>query len=114
MKKTDLENKTPLTAAEIKQIKNLVKEGKKIASIRKEHFPNRTYGEITAVAHEETAGSSLGIKIKITNRLNALLKAKTKVERNAINKEIRKLVNDLYKQQKAMADKLSKIRLVLK
>lgn len=114
MKKTDLENNTPLTAAEKKQIKNLVKEGKKIAAIQKEQFPHRAYAEIKAVAQEETTGSSLGIKIRITNKLNAMLKAKTKAERSVINKEIRKLVNDLYKQQKAMADKLSKIRLVLK
>lgn len=101
----------PLTITEKKQIENLVKEGKKIADIRRENFPKCTYGEIYSVAHERTDGSSLGIKKKITYQLQKLVKANPSLENDA--KEIQQHVNALYKQHKDMSGKLSEIREVL-
>jgi hypothetical protein len=56
----------PLTTTDKKQIENLIMEGKKITDILRENFPSSTYPEIYSVAHERTAGSSLGQKRKIT------------------------------------------------
>lgn len=99
-----------LTTNDKKQIETLVKEGKKIAHILRENFPKNTYSEIYAIAYERTDGSSLGIKKKITNRLNGLVKTGSKQEKNDLAKEIRELVNALYKQHKEMSAKLSEIR----
>lgn len=103
----------PLTTDEKKQVENLIKEGKKIADIRRDNFPKSTYGEIYSIAHERTDGSSLGIKKKITNRLKDLVATNSKVEKNQFAKEIQDLVNALYKQHKDMSAKLGEIREVL-
>ena len=101
----------PLTTTEKKQIENFIKEGKKIADIRRENFPNSTYGEIYSVAHERTDGSSLGIKKKITYQLKRLVASNPGLANDA--KEIQDHVNALYKQHKEMSGKLSEIREVL-
>lgn len=102
-----------LPTAQKKQIENLVKEGNLISDIRRQHFPKQTYGEIYSVAHEKTDGGSMGIKRKITNRLNDLVKTDAKDKKNLLAKEIRDLVNSLYKQHKDMSAKISEIREVL-
>jgi len=103
----------PLTTDEKKQVENFIKEGKKIADIRRENFPKSTYGEIYSIAHERTDGSSLGIKKKITYRLKSLVATSSKAEKDAFAREIQELVNALYKQHKDMSGKLSEFREVL-
>ena len=102
-----------LTTDEKKQIENFIKEGKKIADIRRDNFPKSTYAEIYSAAHERTDGSSLGIKKKITYRLKSLVATNSKSEKDAFAKEIQELVNALYKQHKDMSVKLYEIREVM-
>jgi hypothetical protein len=101
----------PLTTTEKKQIENFIKEGKKIADIRRENFPKSTYSEIYSIAHERTDGSSLGIKKKITYQLKRLVAANPGLANDA--KEIQDHVNALYKQHKDMSAKLAEIREVM-
>lgn len=103
----------PLTTTDKRLIENFIKEGKKIADIRREHFPKYLYAEIYSVAHERTDGSSLGIKKKITYRLNNLVASESKAEKDQCAKEVRELVNALYRQHKDMSAKLSEIREVM-
>ena len=102
-----------LTSTQRKQIKNFISEGKKISEIRRENFPESSYAEIYSAAHDGTDGSSLGIKKKITYRLNKLVAANSKIQKDEFATDIRDLVNSLYRQHKDMSAKLAEIRDVL-
>ena len=99
-----------LTSDQKKHIVNLVKEGNLITEIRRVHFPKFTYAQIYSVSKERTDGGSMGLKKTITNRLNSLVNAQAKGDKDKYAKEIKVLVESLYKQHKDMASKLSEIR----
>ena len=96
-----------------KQILRLVQEGKPISKIAKEDFPDIDYWEILWTAWDGGARSARGVKKMITSRLNSLIEAGKKQDRQQLIDEISDLVSYLYENQKRNSEKLDKIRKTL-
>ena len=96
-----------------KQILRLVQEGKSLSKIAKEDFPNIDYWEIWWTACEGGERSARGVKKMITSRLNSLIEAGRKQDRQPLIDEISDLVSYLYENHKKNSEKLGKIRKVL-
>ena len=96
-----------------KQILRLVQEGKPISKIAKEDFPDIDYWEILWTAWEGGERSARGVKKMITSRLNSLIDAGRKQDRQPLIDEISNLVSYLYENQKKNSEKLGKIRKAL-
>lgn len=95
------------------KMRRLAQEGKQIAKIVSEDFPNHDYWEIYFEVYSLGQRSSLGIKRMVTNRINAIIENTSKRERLAIAEELHELIWHLYNNHKINHDKLSKIRSVL-
>lgn len=98
--------------ADSKKMQRLAQEGKTIAKIVTEDFPDLDYWEVYFEVYGAGEKSSLGVKRTITNRLNELVDA-SKAERKEIVEELHGLVWHLYNSHKTNTAKLAKIRAAL-
>ena len=87
----------------------LAKEGKQIAKIMTEDFPDIGYWDVYIEVYGAGERSSRGIKRMITTRLNRIVAA-PKAVRLTIVDELHELVWHLYKNHKTNQSKLNKIR----
>lgn len=94
------------------EMRRLNQEGKQIAKIQKENFPECTYEQIYAVIYEAGGKATLGMARMITTRLNKVLHS-NKETRTILIDEIKRLVLDLYENHKMNQKKLDKIRKAL-
>lgn len=94
-------------------IQTLAKEGKQIAKIMEQNFPEYEYWDIYEVVYDYGGKSALGVKRTIANRLNTLAETRKKNERNEIIEEIEELVWHLYESLKVSQKKLQAIRKTL-
>lgn len=90
----------------------LAREGKPIARILEEDFPNYDYWDIYFAVNEGGERSSVGVKRKITNRLYKL-PSLSKEEQKDVIQEIDELVCFLYDRYKESQQKLDDIRGVM-
>ena len=95
------------------KILRLVQEGKPLSKIAEEDFPDIDYWEIWWTVWEGGERSARGVKKMITNRLNSLIEAGKKQDRQQLIDEISDLVSYLYKNHKKISEKLGKIRKTL-
>ena len=91
------------------EMRRLAQEGKQVARIQKEDFPECTYEQIYTVIYEAGGRAAQGIKRMITTRLNKLLHSNKETRTSMIN-ETKRLVSDLYENHKKNQKKLDKIR----
>jgi hypothetical protein len=91
----------------------LAQEGKQIAKIVAEDFPELNYWEVYLEVYSGGQRSSRGIKRMITTRLNAMAASTNSSQRAAIADELHHLVWHLYDNHKTNQQKLSKIRTAL-
>jgi len=94
------------------KMKNLVREGKQIAKIAREDFPEYDYWDIYSEVYGSGEQSARGVKTMISNRLNQLLSADTQTRQSIIN-EVNDLIWYLYDNYKGNQRKLERIRSVL-
>ena len=94
------------------RIKNLVREGKQIARIVEEDFPQYDYWDVYSEVYGSGEKSAQGVKWIITNRLNQLTSVSAE-ERQGIVDEVSELVWYLYENYKASQRKLDSIRKAL-
>ncbi len=94
------------------KMQQLAQEGKQVARIQKEDFPDYTYEQIYAVVYEAGGRAAQGVKRMITTRLNKVLHSNKETRTILIN-EIKRLVLDLYENHKMNQKKLDKIRKAL-
>lgn len=90
----------------------LAREGKPIARILEEDFPNYDYWDIYFAVNEGGERSSVGVKRKITNRLYKP-PSLSKEEQKDVIQEIDELVCFLYDRYKESQQKLDDIRGVM-
>ncbi len=84
--------------------------GKTISQLAEE-YPQYDYREIY---WEVNDASFLGKKRTLTNRINKLINAKTKAERQEIAEEAKEILNDLYRSLKSNSKKLVDIDRILR
>jgi hypothetical protein len=94
------------------KIIKLAREGKQIAKIWKEDFPQYDYWDIYMEIHEAGEKSALGTRKKITYRLNKLETLPKRSQSDVID-EVRELVDHLYIRYKESQKKLQEIRSVI-
>jgi phosphoribosyl-ATP pyrophosphohydrolase len=94
-------------------IQALAQEGKQLAKIMDQDFPEYDYWEIYEAVHDGGGKSALGVKRTIANRLNELAVTRKKAERAEIIEEVEDLVWHLYNSLKASQRKLGAIRKTL-
>lgn len=102
-----------ISQADRSRILHLVQEGKQISKIAEEDFPNLDYWEIYWVAWEGGERSARGAKRMITRRLNLLVGAGRREDRERLIDEIGDLVSNLYRNHRKSAEKIDKIRKAL-
>lgn len=90
----------------------LAKEGKQIAKIWKENFPEYNYSDIYCEVYGNGERGALGIKKMIAIRLKSIQTA-TRAEQKAIIQELHDLTWHLYEQHKSNQEKIDKIRKAL-
>ncbi|MBV1712698.1 MAG: hypothetical protein KUA37_11965 [Desulfomicrobium sp.] len=95
---------------ELDAMNNLVKNGLTISDISK-NFPEYDYWEIY---WELNDASFLGKKRTITNRINKLVSAKSKSNREEIADEAKELLDELYISLKKNSKKLIEIDRILR
>ena len=101
-----------MNAEDRARIALLVEEGKSVARIEEEDFPQYDYWEILFAAAEDGQRPAMGIKRMISNRLRDLDGA-GKRERRELIAEISNLVSQLYRNHKAMSRRLEGVRKAL-
>lgn len=89
------------------------KEGKQISKIWTEDFPEYDYWEIYMEVYGSGERSSIGVKRMITARLNKLVSADQKKDREKIIEELNELVFHLYSRYKSSQQKLDEIRSII-
>ncbi len=96
------------------RIVELAREGKQIAKIMEEDFPEYEYWEIYEVVYSEGGKSALGVKRTIANRLKKLRDSNLNdSEKEEIINEIDELVWHLYDSLKSSQAKLDAIRKIM-
>lgn len=93
-------------------MKRLAKEGKQIAKILSDDFPELNYWDIYIEVYGGGQRSALGVMRMISNRLIKLNTADDKTKKALID-EISELVSKLYNNYMSNQQKLEKIRNVL-
>ena len=106
-------NKVRISAADRDRILHLVQEGKALSKIVEEDFPDLDYWEVYWAACEGGERSARGVKRMITKRLNLLVKAGRREDRQMLIDEIGDLVSYLYENHKKNSEKINKIRKAL-
>jgi len=94
------------------KMQELAQEGKQIARIQRDNFPQYTYGQIYAAIYEAGGKGAQGIKRMITIRLKKLLHSNKEARASLIG-EVQRLVTDLFENHKKNQKKLDKIRTAL-
>ena len=102
-----------ISQADQKRIARLVQEGKPLSKIAEEDFPDLDYWAIYWSAWHGGERSARGAKKMITSRLNLLIEAGRKEDRQSLIDEIADLVSYLYRNHKMNSEKLDKIRKAL-
>ena len=98
---------------EKQEMVRLAREGKQIAKIWSENYPQYDYWEIYQVVYEGGESSARGMKSKITTRLNKLVDATTKAERQKLVDEVSQLVSELYENHRSNQKRIDEIRRVI-
>ena len=96
-----------------KKILRLVKEGKRISLIWREHFPKHDYLEVYNVACEAGEQSAIGAKRSISARLKKLSSTTGRTEKQRIIAQVSNLVYDLYENHKANQKKFDQLRKII-
>lgn len=96
---------------DVEIMQKLNREGKPIAEIQKEDFPQYSYRDIHRCVGIGT--TPCGIKGMITSKLDTLTNIRGVDGRKVIIQEIRGLVDDIYERHRENYKKLKKIRKVL-
>ena len=94
------------------KMKNLTREGKQIAKIVTEDFPEYDYWDVYSEVYGAGERSAPGVKKMITNRLNQLVGANAQ-NRQSIMDELNELIWYLYENYKSNQRKLNSIRQIL-
>ena len=102
-----------ISKADSDKIRRLVQEGKRIAQISSEDFPDLDYWDVYFEALGGGERSAQGIKKMITNRVNTLVECQDKKDRAIIANDLQGLVWHLYRDHKTNTEKLQKIRKAL-
>ncbi|TDB27815.1 hypothetical protein ATCM_09160 [Stenotrophomonas sp. ATCM1_4] len=102
-----------ISKADSKKMQRLAQEGKKIAAIRKEYFPQLSYWDVYVEVYGAGKRSALGVKRMITKRIDDVAASKSKKDRLEIASELHELVWHLYNDHKENHAKLDKIRKAL-
>ena len=95
------------------RIARLVREGKPIADVWREDFPELEYDDVYWAAYGRGARSAQGAKRMITSRLQTVKRTRGRERRADILDEVDELVSALYENHKRMARKLRSIRTAL-
>src|ERR1017187_6020891 len=102
----------PVSQAEAAKMKRLAQEGKTIANINREDFPDYEYYDIYDVVYAGGQMSARGTKKMITNRLKSLSTA-TQQQQQTIIDDIGGLVEHMYNNVKANQQTMERIRKAL-
>ena len=94
---------------ELEKMNALIESGEMISSVAKQ-FPKYDYWDIYWAVEDY---SLLGKKRSITNRLNKLQKKQIPSERKKLVKEIKELLDEIYKTSKKNGKKLININKIL-
>jgi hypothetical protein len=94
------------------KMRRLAGEGKTIAKIQREDFPDHDYWDVYLEVYASGQRSAQGVKKMITSRLNQLADA-DKATRQGIIEELHGLVWHLYENHKGTQKTLRRIRQAL-
>ncbi|MDD3311211.1 hypothetical protein [Pseudodesulfovibrio sp.] len=97
---------------DVEKIRQLVREGKTIASVMENDFPEYEYWDIYGAAWQQDERSAMGVKRMIAYRLKWMQSA-SKAEQEQFLEEIDDLVWHLYERLKSNQKKLEGIRGIL-
>jgi len=101
-----------ISKSDTAKMKRLVQEGKSVADIWRQDFPQHEYWDVYWAIRGTGEQSARGIKLMITNRLNKLIACRPAERRGLVN-ELQGLVWHLYENHRTSQKKFAQIRKVL-